>query len=299
MILQVEMYWLNHAIITVLEEQPFIARRLELLAKRQLQNVERLEAVARDMFNDSQQVLKETERPMTRQLASSRADHASMLARVSTLAKAASERALVLSYAQQDPGIDAKLYALKQEFQGLIEMLSWFGWDCPLRCSVAVDKRGRLVNSPKEEEWQPYPDRVWGCFTASDSTWLARRVRDATGEQQCHYIDPVLMASKLNTPNYFLWAYVQKTCDSEDAYRRASTNLVRAMLAYFTEEDDGNVEDNSPFPSREEWSKVGLELTLGTVLPIMPEKKHESCHDVLASKEAVSNLQMMIMRLTC
>lgn len=298
MILQVELYWLCHALVTVLEEDEFKPRKLELLAKRQSLNVERMHGVAKDMYNYGQSLLSIREPKRGQQeLAHTLIDNGVLLDKVAQVLGQATDRALLLSYVQFDPNLSAKRESLKQSLLGVIETLSWFKWDSPMRCSIAVDKKGRIVSSPNSEDWLLYPDRSWGCLSLPDGMWLNRKSKDATGAEQCTYAHPLLIASYLNTPNYFLWACVQETSSDESEFKECAQNLITSLIAYVTEEDAGSIEYNSPFPSVKQWRRVLSELPMGVEYPTFPEKRRETCHDVLASKEAISKLQLKLMQL--
>lgn len=297
MIMQTAIYWLCRALLSVLCTEVVPLRRLELLAKQQLLLVERGLAIA-ESINDFATYLEtaKDDKQDFSALAPAFREYALTLYHVFTALEEIDNRAIILGNAVNDDNLPKKARYLYQELDALLDVMPPMGWDNPLVAKIAVSKKCHVVTCAKANDWALYPDHAWGCFNVYDQCWLEHVIENSASEEACTYIHPIQFVSRMNVPNYFYWACVQGVQPDENERALLADDLIRALIAVTTEEDKACDEDNSSAPLMEQWGPLFQCLPKDVLLPVAPVRNRETCHDVMAGKEQVANVQMMLMQ---
>ncbi len=179
----------------------------------------------------------------------------------------------------------SKAIRIAQTVLPLLDLVQKEGWVNPAICDLAVNRNGHFVTCDDKTMWDKYPNYAWGCYTNFDKVWAEGEM----GYEPC-YFKLLSVMSKLNMPNYMLWAYVYAAIGEEEAI----DNLADSLLAYVTEDDRDSDQPNSSQPSNQQWALVRRFVPEGDLLPAMCVKVRETHWDVLADKGQVGNLQLYI-----
>lgn len=298
MIMQTAIYWLCHAMLLVLCAEEFEPRRLELLAKRQLHLVEKGLAIAESINSYTDRLAKEKDDKLDfTLLAPAFRSYATLLYTAFQALKDIDNRALILASVADDPALKDKILFLARDMAIFLDSLPPMGWDKPLSCELAVSKRCRIVNCATPSHWDLFPNYAWGCFNLYDKSWVEDEVARTAEGEKCFYVHPAQLMCKLNMPNYFLWACALSACKDANEAALMEIELARALCSYVSEEDKGSLEDNSTTPAEDQWAPVAGLLPAGVLLPVIPVKTRETRWDVMAGKEQVTNVQMLLMQL--
>lgn len=272
MILQTELYWNCHALITLLKQEHIDNRRVSLLAIRQSENLKRFAQIVGDMH---------TKHPTY---------YTAFLLDASRYLTSVFDRALLLSCDSYTQDLSQKYAVVAFSLAPVVELLQDAGWQSSATGRFAVTPRGQFILSPHPEQWLSYPDRAWGCFNAEDVEW-------AQSVSPCTLILPCFVAGHINTPNYFWWSCIYGIVPEEERSPEVQQELIRSLLSYVTEEDAGSVIPNSKMPTFEQLLCLHNGITGGYDMQYLPQKTRETCHDILASRESIGRLQMKLLQL--